>query len=373
MSPQSAGIGDNQRMSFHEKKETDGYACENCGHLNPVPSGGQDGPRRRFPLLPAAVLAAFIFGLVAGGLFYRPPVSRGARSAPTVNREATGVPESADSAEPSDADVVNEKPPARSFQSLMAKIHPEGGYALPASYGDIGPQLLEVGAIDYERFIKVYERAGQPLTEAQKAVLTEGSTGQIVIDQENAYFLLNFFWAFGLANENPLLEEGPLVQYSRGDVGGYASTGGWTIGEKPAKAFLSSAAIVQLTPEQQERVERVASQVYRPCCDNPTHFPDCNHGMAMLGLLELMAAQGASDDEMFRAAKYINAYWYPQQTLEVATFFAVTEDTGFFDANARKTVSRELFSGSGFRALHQWLAENGLLQQSPNQGGSCGV
>ena len=49
--------------------------------------------------------------------------------------------------------------------------------------------------------------------------------------------------------------------------------------------------------------ERAAPFVYRPCCDNATHFPDCNHGMAMLGLLELMAAQGASEEEMFAAAR----------------------------------------------------------------------
>jgi hypothetical protein len=117
----------------------------------------------------------------------------------------------------------------------------------------------------------------------------------------------------------------------------------------------------------------VAYAVYRPCCNNPTAFPDCNHGMAMLGLLELMAAQDATADEMFEAAKYVNAYWFPQQTLEVAIFFKATENLDFADVDPRRATGRELFSGGGFRALHQWLAENGLLQQAPNQGGSCGV
>ena len=49
---------------------------------------------------------------------------------------------------------------------------------------------------------------------------------------------------------------------------------------------------IVLTPEQQALVEKVSKGIYRPCCGNSVYFPDCNHGMAMLGLLELMASQG---------------------------------------------------------------------------------
>ena len=34
-----------------------------------------------------------------------------------------------------------------------------------------------------------------------------------------------------------------------------------------------------------------------------------------------MAAQDATTDEMFTAAKYANAFWFPQQSLEMAIFF----------------------------------------------------
>jgi hypothetical protein len=270
-------------------------------------------------------------------------------------------------------DPTDPKSVAPAIVPLAQQINPPGGYTLPASFGDIGPQVLASGAIDYDRFEQLYRQAGQPLTDMQRAILTEGSDAQVVINRENAYFLLNFFWAFGLANQNPLLDQGPLEQYSEGQVGRFASTGGWTIGQKPAEEFLSSAPIIPLTAEQQARLEEVAYAVYRPCCNNPTAFPDCNHGMAMLGLLQLMAAQDATTDEMFEAAKYVNAYWFPQQTLEVAIFFKATENLDFAGVDARRAAGRELFSGSGFRALHQWLAENGLLQQGPNQGGSCGV
>jgi hypothetical protein len=95
--------------------------------------------------------------------------------------------------------------------------------------------------------------------------------------------------------------------------------------------------------------------------------------MAMLGLLELMAAQNASSDDMFETAKYVTAFWYPQQMLEVATVFKATQNVDFTEADARQVVSKQYSSGSGFQSVHQWLASNGLLQQAPNSGGSCGV
>ena len=61
--------------------------------------------------------------------------------------------------------------------------------------------------------------------------------------------------------------------------------------------------------------------------------------MAMLGILELMASQGASADEMFAAAKYINAYWFPQQTLETALYLQVNEGVDYDKADARLVVS----------------------------------
>jgi hypothetical protein len=133
----------------------------------------------------------------------------------------------------------------------------------------------------------------------------------------------------------------------------------------------ASLDLIPLSPQQQKLVEEVAGSVYRPCCDNPTSFPDCNHGMAMLGVLELIASQGASLDEMFQAAKYINAYWFPQQTLETAIYFEHDENTSFADADPSLVVSKEFSSASGAGRVHAKLQAEGLLPQAPDQGGSC--
>lgn len=246
-------------------------------------------------------------------------------------------------------------------------------YFLPVSFGDIGPQLLAAGAIDYDGFVQTYEQAGQPLTQEQLSILSTGSDQPVVINRENAYFLLNFFWAFGLTNKNPLLEEGPMRQYNDGNIEGFASTGGWTLATKPIPELYASTSMVSLTPEQQARLEEVAAGVYRPCCNNPTAFPDCNHGMAMLGLLELMASQDASIEEMFEAAKNVNAFWFPQQTMEIALGFQKGNGQHFAQVDAREFVGPSFSSGSGFQNVHQWLVENNLLEQVPNNGNSCGV
>jgi hypothetical protein len=259
------------------------------------------------------------------------------------------------------------------INELLEQVVPAEGFSLSVEWGDLGPQLLEAGAIDYERFVKTYEDAGAPLSDAQLAILTEGSNEAIQVNRDNAYFLLNFFWAFGLTNQNPILDEGPITTYGDGEIGNFASTGGWTLGQKPATELFSSTAIIQLAPDEQLLVESVAGKVFRPCCNNPTIFPDCNHGMAMLGLLELLASQGATEDEMLETAKIVNAYWFPQQAIEVATYFQATDGKVFSELDAETVIGPEYFSGSGFRTVHEWLGSNGLLETVPNQGGSCGV
>jgi hypothetical protein len=255
--------------------------------------------------------------------------------------------------------------------SLMEQINPAGGYTLPARYDDLGPRLVEAGVIDLDAFAAIFENDGTPLSQEEIDVLTGSSDRGIVITTGNARFVLNLFWAVGLANNNPILTTGPIVKNSGGQIDGFASTGGWTLTTRPVTEIYASMDLIILTEEQQRRVEEVAEAVYRPCCDNPTHFPDCNHGMAMLGLLELMASQGASTDEMFSAAKYINAFWFPQQTLETAVYLKTAQNTDFVNADARLVVSKRFSSGSGAKAVHQALQSAGLLEKTPGQGNSC--
>ncbi len=255
---------------------------------------------------------------------------------------------------------------------LYEQVNPSEGYTLGVTYADLGPQLVEAGVIDYNSFLRVMSASGDAISNRQIDILKQGSDEEIVITRENAHFLLNFFWAVGLANKNSILTDGMMVQYSEGQVERFASTGGWTLATKPITDIYASLDLIPLTAEQQARVEEVAAAVYRPCCNNPTLFPDCNHGMAMLGLLEWMASNGATVDEMFEAAKYFNAFWFPQQNLEIAMYLQTSQNIDFEDAEPRQIVSAQFSSGSGATMVHQQLQASGVLPQAPSgQGGSC--
>jgi hypothetical protein len=268
-------------------------------------------------------------------------------------------------------DEMAEARQQKELATLHEQVNPPDGFALSISYGSLGPRLVEAGVIDYDAFAAIYEKSGNPLSTEQIEILKNGSDEEIVIDADSAHFLLNFFWAVGLANQNSILTEGPMVQYSDGQVERFASTGGWSLATKPVTELYASLDLIRLTAEQQKLVEEVAAGIYRPCCNNHTLFPDCNHGMAMLGVLQLMASKGATAQEMFEAAKYINAYWFPQQTLETAIYLQMNEGVDFRDADAKLVVSEKFSSGAGASMVHEDLQAKGLLKQSSGQGGSC--
>ncbi len=260
--------------------------------------------------------------------------------------------------------------------SIYDQVNPEEGFSIDIEYGNMGYQLVQAGVIDFDKFKAVYDRAGLPLTKEQLKVFSEeGSNEKITINRENSYFLLNLFWAFGLANENPILTEGQITKYGEAQIGSFASTGGWTIAQKPLEEFMAKSQLALLDEEEQALLQSVAESVYRPCCGNSTAFPDCNHGMALLGVLELMTANGASEDELYEAAKYFSAFWFPSQMADVATYFKMTEGIDFKDVDARVAVSEAFFSGRGWSQLKGWLNQNTETAPSsvPQGGGGCGV
>ena len=259
--------------------------------------------------------------------------------------------------------------------TLAEQVNPPGGFALDVTFGNIGYQLVQGGVIDFEKFSDVYDRSGTPLTGEQLKIFDKaGLDKPVVINADNAYFLLNLFWAFGLANENPILTEGRIATYGNGRIGDFASTGGWTIATRPLTEYFAKSKLAVLSTEQQARLQRVAQNVYRPCCSNSTAFPDCNHGMALLGVLTLLASNDASEEALFEAARYFSAFWFPDQAYDVATYFMATENKDFADVDPKLVVSEQFFSGRGWSQLKTWMDANiGPTRQSAPQGGGCGV
>ncbi|MDP3957886.1 MAG: hypothetical protein Q8Q36_00270 [bacterium] len=250
--------------------------------------------------------------------------------------------------------------------ALEAKVLPPGGVLLPVTWGDLGARLVETGTIDKEKFMSLYGGEGK-LTSEQKNLLLGRGNGRISMTRENSGYLLNLLWALGLANKNPILEEGEMADPRFGGPQNFASTGGWTIAKGNAMDHYSMHALVPLTPKEQALVEKVSKGIYRPCCGNSTHFPDCNHGMAMLGLLELMASQGVGEKEMWETALAVNSYWFPDTYLTIAAYMKEKRGVDWRRVNPKEVLGGAYSSASGFAKIRASAA--------PAQGGgaSCGV
>ncbi|MDO8555312.1 MAG: hypothetical protein Q7R75_01990 [bacterium] len=249
---------------------------------------------------------------------------------------------------------------------------------IPVTWGNIGAQMIASGVINRAQFEAIYANRGG-LTDDEKKLL-ENNGGKMIINQENSGFILNLFWALGLSNKNKILEEGPMADPRYGGAGGFASTGGWTIAKGGAMNHYSKHSFVTLTPEQQTLVEQVSSNIYRPCCDNSTYFPDCNHGMAMLGLLELLASQGANENQMYKVALQVNSFWFPEQYAIIARYFASKGQTlGTIDP--KEILGKTYSSASGFRRIASLVPETNSqgrgigcgLETAPQKSSGCGL
>lgn len=243
----------------------------------------------------------------------------------------------------------------------------QNGVELPVKWGNLGVQMIEAGVIDKVQFENLYSGRGG-LSPLDKKLLESADNGNLVITSENSGVILNMLWAFGLGNKNAILENGPMMDPRYGGAGNFASTGGWTLAKGKAMDHYSVHSFITLTPEQQVLVEQVAKNIYRPCCGNSTYFPDCNHGMAMLGLLELMASQGVSEMDMYKAALVVNSYWFPD-TYETIKIYMKSKGVEWKDVNPQEILGANYSSGQGFAQIASQVTQ----PVQKGESGGCGV
>jgi len=254
------------------------------------------------------------------------------------------------------------------LSAFEEKIISSKGVVLPIKWGDLGAQMVKNGTIDSQKLNEIYANRGGMRAE-MKALLQKTDNGSITMTSQNSGEILNLLWAFGLANKNPVLENGPMQDPKYGGAGRFASTGGWTIASGDPMSHYSAHQMITLTAGQQALVENVSKNIYRPCCGNSVYFPDCNHGMAMLGLLELMASQGATEEQMYKTALAVNSYWFPDTYLTIARYM---QNNGI-DWNS---VSPKSILGANYSSAQGYQKIQALVPPEPSSGqsqGGCGV
>ncbi len=250
------------------------------------------------------------------------------------------------------------------IEELSAELFPEKGFKTKIILGDTIPKLVESGAIDFDKIKQIY---GNRLTDAHLKLLTQPNYEPLTLTPENANFLLTVLWPLGISNKNPILDE--MENYE--SVANLASTGGWPLGKEDAMVYFNKIEIIKLTPEQQANLEEVAQNTFRPCCNNPTSFPDCNHGAALLALLELGASQGMGKDELYKLALQANTLWFPQQYLATATYLK-SQGKDYW-SSAKEIMSFKYSSVSGWiNNVYKPLQEQGGLPQARGAA-ACGI
>jgi len=257
--------------------------------------------------------------------------------------------------------------PEPSIENLEAAVVPAGGYEVKLNWGDTGKKIVEAGGIDMVKYLENYSG---PKNEELLSYLTKDKDEGITINADTAYFWVNTLWALGLTQNSKVLSEGIMGTEYKDQLGNFASTGGWTLGVKPAVSLYSSSMIIDLDESEQEMVREISSNVYRPCCGNPTSFPDCNHGMAILGLVELMVDQGFSEDEIYKASLAFNSYWFPQTYVDLAYYFQTKESMLWKNVDAKELLSAQYSSSPGYQAIKE---EIGNVPGTESRGGSCGA
>ena len=261
---------------------------------------------------------------------------------------------------------LSESPEGREMARFEKEVLPAEGVILPVRWGDLGSQLIKTGVINVDKFESIYEDRGG-LDEGGRQLLYGTDNGELKITKENAGLILNLLWALGLGNKNDVLEKGPMSDKKYGGAEKFASTGGWTLAKGNTMSHYSKHKFLSLTPEQQRLVEETSWNIYRSCCNNPTYFPDCNHGMAMLGFLELMASQNVNEADMYKAALAVNSYWFPDTYINLAKYFD-SIGTPWKKVDPKEVLGADYSSASGYRNIL-----NKIKPVERQSGGSCGV
>lgn len=258
-------------------------------------------------------------------------------------------------------------PKVAAVSGLEQEVLPSDGVTLPVVWGDLGVRMVDAGIIDSDKFKSIYEQRGT-FTNEYRSLLTKSDNGKLKITSENSGYLLNLLWALGLGNKNEILEKGEMMNPAYGGAQNFASTGGWTVSKGSPMNHYSRHTLVSLTPEQQALVDKVSKGIYRPCCGNSTHFPDCNHGMAMLGLLELMASQGVSEQQMWETALEVNSYWFPNNYLTIATYMK-NKGVEWKDVNPQEMLGANYSSNQGFAKISSQV----VTPERQQAGNGCGI
>lgn len=254
------------------------------------------------------------------------------------------------------------------FDQMNEAVMPPQGFQSKIFLHDAILKLAEKGVIDKDKFVALYKDRGGLPKELQD-VFDRSSDTPMKLTIGNANVYVNLLWPLGLSNYMPSNKQSPV---NGKDLYNFASTGGWNLGKQArGGVYFNKFSIVPLTAAQEALVMKVAQSTYRPCCNNSTFFQDCNHGSALLGVLELGAAQGLNEKDLYLEALAFNSFWFPTTYIQMAVYFKVVKNIDWKDVDPQLVMSKDYSSISGFNQnVSQELIKRNLVP-APKNGPGC--
>ncbi len=233
---------------------------------------------------------------------------------------------------------------------ITSEVLPDEGFVIDAVWKDKVHKMVQEGAIDPEKLEAIItKRYGQEMKPEWKRLLEAEYSGEkMKIDAENSVFMMYLLWAFAKHNENELPLKSPFASsFKNYDIG-------------VGRAGYGDVKLLSLSPEQQALLEDVAMNSYRPCCGQPAGRPDCSHGFAALGLMEIMAEQGFSKEEIFDAFVKFNSFWFPSTYIQNAIYFEATQGVSWEDVDKELVAGKDYSSLSGAYNVKKELQDLGI-------------
>lgn len=266
--------------------------------------------------------------------------------------------------------IAPKRPAADPAANIFGQVVPEEGVDIGVRFGDAVQKMIAAGALDPGKL----RALGYGLPPWVEQLLAAPSQEPIVFTRDRAPYLVTLLWPIGLSNKAPFNRGNPI---NTAGLAGLASTGGWTLGRAPnGSAYYNKVDAVKLTERQALLALAVAMNTFRPCCDNSTFSQDCNHGSALLGLIELAAAQGATADAIYGMALTANSYWFPEQYARTAQYFLRFANRPWKKVSAPLVMSAAYSSLSGWRRHVDsplWRTEMLPPRDPTAQPAACGI
>ena len=245
---------------------------------------------------------------------------------------------------------LHEEDHSLNIDKIVSEVVPNEGFTINAKWSGAVKAMVDKGALDPKKLEAILTRSyGQEMKPEWKKILAgEAADEFLSINAENSVFMMYVLWALGKHNENSILSSSPFASSFRNyDIG-------------VGRAGYGDEKILVLTANQQKVAEKVSLNSYRPCCGNSTGNPDCSHGFAALGLIELMASQGFTEKEIFEDFIKFNSFWFPSTYIQNAIYFKLAEEKDWSEIDKELLAGKQFSSVQGKYAVQKYLQDAGV-------------